>query len=97
MWITCTQAFLFSMVNHQHGLRPTKISINKSKLKGFFCDSTLGPTFGGNRDLQIISGEKRGYSELGFLFDVPPGQQTTYLAGVNKFTVTDYEVFGLYA
>ena len=96
MWITRTQAFLFSMVNHQHGLKPTKISINKSKLKGFFCDNTLGPTFGVNRDLQIISGNRKGYSELGFSFDVPSGQQTTHLAGVKKFTVTDYEVFGFY-
>ena len=95
MWITCTQAFLFSMIN-QHGLRPTKISINKSKLRGFFCDSSLGPTFGGNRDLQIISEKEKGYSELGFSFDVPPGQETTYLAGMNKFTVTDYEVFGFH-
>ena len=95
MWITYTQAFLFSIVN-PHGLRPTRISINKSKLKGFFCDSTLGPTFGGNRDLQIKSEKEKGYSELGFSFEVPPGQQTTYLAGTDKFTVTDYEVFGFH-
>lgn len=72
------------------------MSINKNKLKGFFRDSSLGPTFGGNRDLQIISGKKKGYSDLGFSFDVPPGQQTMFLAGVNKFTVTDYEVFGIH-
>jgi len=87
--------FLFSMIN-QHGLRPTKISINKSKLRGFFCGSSLGLTFGGNRDLQIISEKKKGYSELGFSIDVPPGQQTTYSAGMNKFNVTDYEVFGFH-
>lgn len=94
-WITCTQAFLFSIVN-PHGLKPTKMSITKSKLKGFFCDSSLGPTFGGNRDLQIISEKEIGYSELGVSFDIPPGQQMTYLTGMNKFTVTDYEVFGFH-
>lgn len=94
-WITCTQAFLFSIVNPR-GLKPTKMSITKSKLKGFFCDSSLGPTFGGNRDLQIISEKEIGYSELGVSFDIPPGQQMTNLTGMNKFTVTDYEVFGFH-
>lgn len=77
------------------------MSINRNKLKGFFCDSRLGPTFGGNRDLQVISGNENstpsGYSHLGFSFDVPPGQQATFLAGVKKFTVADYEVFGLHS
>ncbi|KAL9954732.1 hypothetical protein ACROYT_G042305 [Oculina patagonica] len=98
-WITCTQAFLFSIINPQ-GLRPTKMPISKYKLKGFFCDSSLGPTFGGNRDLQVISRNENkslsGYSHLGFSFDVPPGQQATFLAGAKTFTVTDYEVFGLH-
>ena len=93
-----SQAFLFSMVN-PHGLGPTNMPINKNQLKGFYCDCSLGPTFGGNRDLQVISGKVNrntsGYSHLGFCFDAPPGQQATFLAGVKKFTVTDYEVFGL--
>ncbi len=76
------------------------MSINKNKLKGFFCDSSLGPTFGGNRDLQVVSGNENrnptGYSHLGFSFDVPPGQQATFLGGAKEFTVTDYEVFGLH-
>ena len=71
-WITCTQSFLFSMIN-PHGLRPTKLSINKSKFSGLFCDSSLGPKFGGNRDPQIISGKEKAHSEFGFSFDVPPG------------------------
>jgi len=69
------------------------MSINKSNFSDFFCGSSLGPTFGGNRDLQIISEKEKGYSKLGFSFDVPPGQRT-FLVGVN--TVTDYEVFGFH-
>ena len=97
-WVTCTKAFLFSIVN-PHGLGPTKMPINISHVKGFYCDSGLGPTFGGHRDLQIISGNGNrnisGYSHLGLSFDAPPGQQATFLTGMKKFIVTDYEVFGL--
>lgn len=87
------------MVN-PHGLGPTKMPINKIHLKGFYCESSLGPKFGGQRDLEIISrdgeGNISGFSHLGRSFDTPPGQQATFLTGKKEFKVTDYEVFGLH-
>lgn len=74
--------------------------IKKSHLTGFYSDSGLGPKFGGQRDLEIISavdeGIISGFSHLGRSFDTPPGQQATFLTGKKTFKVTDYEVFGLH-
>ena len=36
-----------------------------------------------------------GSSSLGDTYQLPPGQQSTFITGAQKFTVTDYEVFGL--
>jgi len=64
------------------------------------CSSGYGPVFGGGNDLRIsddANTNTESYSNLGFAYERPPGQQATFFTGRNNFTVTDYEVFGLHA
>jgi len=97
-WVTCSQAFLFSMVN-PHGLGPTKLPLVTGEEQfAIYCNSRYGPTFGRWHDL-CISGNANtntsSYSELGTSYQRPPGQQNTFFTGAKNFTVTDYEVFSL--
>ena len=88
----CRHAFLFSFVNPS-GLGQIKLSLITGKEKyGICCDSSHGPVFGGGHDLRISSPNS---SRLGNTYQLPPGQQRTFFTGVQNFTVTDYEVFGL--
>ena len=96
---TCRDAFLFSMVN-PYGLGPTKLGLTSDRQQNaIYCHSSYGPSFGGGSDLRITHDANRGassYSRLGNTYKCPPGQEYTFFTGVEKFTVTDYEVFGLY-
>ena len=59
---------------------------------------SYGPTFGGGHDLHIADSANTGassYSILGSTYECPRGQKRTFFTGVEKFTVTEYEVFGL--
>ena len=97
-YVRCSQAFLFSMVN-PHGLGPTKLPLLTGKEQyAICCGSSTGPTFGGGNDLCISSNANTNtssYSNLGFSYQCPPGQQNTFFTGAKNFTVTDYEVFSL--
>lgn len=87
------------MVN-PHGLGPTKMSRVKHPEYAMYCKSTYGPSFGGGHDLHISGNANSNissHSVLGFSYEGPPsGQQSTFFAGAQSFSVTDYEVFGLY-
>ena len=64
-----------------------------------WCVGAYGPTFGGGRDLHIsISNhpENPCRSYLGHTYECPPGTHSTFFTGAVRFTVTDYEVFGLH-
>jgi len=86
------------MVN-PHGLAPTKLPlVTKAKQHAIYCWRSYGPTFGGGHDLCISSNANSNtssYSNLGFSYQCPPGQQNTFFTGAKNFTVTDYEVFSL--
>ncbi|KAL9954725.1 hypothetical protein ACROYT_G042298 [Oculina patagonica] len=91
----CQDAFLFSMVN-PHGLGPTKMPL-KSQQNAICCGRLNGPTFGFGHDLHISDNANTNtssFSNLGFTYERPPGQQDTFFTGNRYFTVTDYEVFG---
>ena len=53
--------------------------------------------FGGGHDLRISDNANTGPSKsnLGYTYQLPPGQQNMFFTGATNFTVTDYEVFGL--
>ena len=95
----CRDAFLFSMVN-PHGLGPTKSPLKSSRQQcAILSNGSYGPTFGGGYDLCITDNTKTdapSYSYLGNTYECPPGQKSTFFTGSTKFTVTDYEVFGLH-
>ena len=98
-WVRCSQAFLFSMVNPS-GLGPTKLPLIHGKEQhGMFHNNSYGPAFGEGLDLYILGNANtisNSDSNLGFSYQCPPGQQNTFFTGGDTFTVTDYEVFGLY-
>jgi len=96
--VTCSQAFLFSMIN-PHGLGPTKLPlIPRKKQNAIYCGINSGPVFGEGNDLWMskdANTNTSGSSELGITYQCPPGQQCTFFTGATNFIVTDYEVFAL--
>ena len=86
------------MVNPS-GLGPTKMPlVTGNEEYAIYCRDANGPSFGGGCDLFIsdhsITNNKT-YSNLGHTYQLPSGQQSTFFTGVNDFSITDYEVFGL--
>jgi len=92
------------MINPR-GLGPTKMPLKPDKKTSAISgDFAYGPLFGGGvfgwQDLNIsnyANVNTRSYSCLGNAYKCPPGEQSTFFTGSTKFTVTDYEVFGLHA
>ena len=71
----------------------------RQKQYAIFCHSSYGPVFGGGADLHISNDENTATSScsnLGETYECSPGQQRTFFTGSARFTVTDYEVFGLH-
>ena len=97
--MSCHQAFLFSFVNPS-GLAPTKLSpISGKETSAMLCNPSHGPVVGGiGGDLSLSNGAHSNTNEsyLGRTYQLPPGQPyQSFFTGDNKFTITDYEVFGL--
>ena len=70
----------------------------KNQHNAILCNSDYGPTFGGGCDLHITNNANTSgssYSNLGHTYQLPTGQQSTFLTGARDFHVTDYEVFGI--
>jgi len=97
-WVTCSQAFLFSMVN-PYGLGPTKLPlVTGREQNAIYCDDRFGPVFGPANDLCISANANTNTSSssrLGSSYQCPPGQKSMFFTGAACFTVTDYEVFAL--
>ena len=87
------------MVN-PYGLGPTKMPLKTQQQQhAICCDPGYGPVFGSPHDLYISNNANANTSSRSFLgctYERPPGQQDTFFTGSTKFTVTDYEVFGLH-
>ena len=92
------EAFLFSMVNPR-GLAPGKMVLNReNKQHAIYCKNNAGPSFGGGCDLYIsdLANTNRSSScNLGHTYHLPGGYQSTFFTGASRFSVTDYEVFGV--
>ena len=72
--------------------------IPRGEKYGIYCQNNFGPIFGEVHDLCIADKANRRDSSnicLGNSYQCPPGQQSTFFTGAPRFTVTDYEVFGL--
>ena len=85
------------MMNPQ-GVAPSKMPLVKKKQRAIYCDSSYGPTFGGGHDLHVsndASTSSFSESNLGYSYQLPTGQQSTFFTGATNFNVTDYEVFGI--
>lgn len=82
-----------------NGLGSTKLSLIPGKeSNSIYCNGSCGPVFGSGNDLYISNDANKNTTSLSILgssYQCPPGQQSTFFAGANNFTVTDYEVFGL--
>ncbi|PFX29428.1 BTB/POZ domain-containing protein KCTD21 [Stylophora pistillata] len=97
-FLLCTQSFVFSMVN-PHRVTACKLPLVNDQEDAIYCDSYHGPTFGGGYDLHVSNNTNtsgKSYSNLGYSYQLPTGQQYTFFTGAQKFNVTDYEVFGTY-
>ena len=65
-------AFLFSLINEDN--KPVKMKINNNVENAIYCDSKLGPTFGGGKDFCICSNSntnKESFSNLGYTYQHP--------------------------
>ena len=93
-----SQSFVFSMVNPQ-GKAPIKMSLpTVQQQNAIYGKSDYGPTFGGGFDFHISNNANTSgasYSNLGYSYQLPTGQQSTFFTGATNFNVTDYEVFGI--
>ena len=85
------------MVNPQ-GMAPSKMPLVKNQKNAIHCMSDYGPSFGGGHDLHISNNANTSgssYSNLGYSYQLPNGQDNTFFTGAQYFNVTDYEVFGI--
>lgn len=93
-------AFLFSLKNNVQV--PTTMNIKASKIgSAIYCNSGLGPTFGGGNanDLYIVNNPQSSNCSvsIGNAYDCPPGQSgTTFLTGNQNFIVSEIEVFEVF-
>ena len=60
---------------------------------GIFCNSSLGPAFGGGHDFVVSN--SHSYSNLGYSYRAPPSSAdaVSLLAGDNTFSASELEVF----
>jgi hypothetical protein len=98
---TDPNAFIFSLINKQN--KPLKMKCSKCE-SAIYCHNYYGhgPTFGGDlHDLHISdvsNTNKDSYSNLGASYSHPDyaygsNEAKSFLAGSNKFQISDLEVF----
>ena len=89
--------FLFSLKSPSGEVGPTKMRIKQNKYsKAMYHSSSYGPTFGVGHDICIESDANNNsylHSNLGYTYEIPPGQTDTFLVGTEYFKVSDIEVF----
>ena len=95
-------AFIFSLTNKDNQPVKITVSINPNLHKyAFWCHSSIGQTFGGGFDIQIVNNAnrtKKSRSDLGYSYIHPQFAKGTYeaqtfLAGSNPFQLDEIEVF----
>ena len=96
-WHTRTKSFLFSMANAE-GIGPVKMEpLCGQSVYGVCCNATSGPAFGGGHDLHISdasNGANTDSYSFPLSYQFPSNQSSsTFLAGQQYFTVSEYEVF----
>ena len=92
-------AFLFSLVNHDH--KPFKTKIFSNGQNAIYCHPSYGPTFGGGNDIHISCNSNTNsdsYSNFGFSYKYPKYSYKTtkaksILAGAYDFQTVEIEVF----
>ena len=63
---------------------------------GIYCESSYGPTFGGNHDLHIATeanANRNSYSSIGHTYQCPANGNSSFLVGKRHFSVNEVEVF----
>ena len=98
VFYSCTKSFLFSLVNPA-GIGPTKMTLKSANAaNGILCNKDYGPIFGAGHDLMISNAsntKNASQSKLDNTYECPPNQtNTTFLAGNQNFTISEYEIFG---
>ena len=96
-WTSCTESFLFSLVNPS-GTKPTKMPLKgTTDPYGVYCGSPYGPLFGTGHDLVIANGanaNSNSCSSLGSTYLRPANaNSSSFLAGQKNFCVGELEVF----
>ena len=92
---TDPNSFLFSLLNPS-GLQPTKMSpIPGKEGSAVHCHSSCGPRFGAGIDLSIPNGPNSNNCSVNLnnTYQLPPGQNNTFLTGNHNFTLAEMEVF----
>ena len=97
-WSYTSNAFIFSLRNKED-LEPFK-SMVTSSVYAIYRGSGHGPTFGAGYDIYIADNANSNtdsYTNFGHSYSVPSRVQDphTILAGTNKFTPDEVEVFYL--
>ncbi|KAJ5079910.1 mtor-associated protein meak7 [Anaeramoeba ignava] len=103
-----SKAFLFSLRNDQNNRKPEKLSIIEGKEKYAIDNNSIdrlafgknSNSFGGSYDLSLNSNLKTGYSNLGYIYNLPIEMQIkkensqNYLAGsYNSWKVQEIETY----
>ena len=96
-WCKSDKAFLFSLKSPSNEVGPTKMSIKQTQCSyAMHHISTYGPIFGNGNDFLIYSdanNNSNSHSNLGYTYEIPPGQTNTFLVGSTHFKVSEIEVF----
>ena len=97
-YASTSNAFIFSLRNKE-GLGPFKSMVTRPS-NAIYRTSSYGPAFGGGHDINIANNANsntNSHTYFGNSYSVPSGVQDKYtiLAGTNKFTPDEVEVFYL--
>ena len=101
-WVTDPKAFIFSLVNKEE--KPFKVPCSNGGQKAIFCDSKLGPCFGGEGTklkeicMRTDSNKKESYCNFVFAYKHPDYLKDTdkaknILAGSYNFETVEIEVY----
>jgi hypothetical protein len=99
-WKVDNNAFIFSLINQENWPLKIKSRIDKSAI---YCSYFYGPVFGECRDICIYpnsNNNESSFANLGCSFEHPTyvyqsSEANCFLAGSQRFAVSDIEVFQL--
>jgi hypothetical protein len=94
-WIRSNSSFLFSLRNKEN-LAPFIANVIQEH-DAIYCKSNYGPSFGGGHDVHISNNANDNQQSYSYFNSYQPPTGTadanSLLAGSNKFTPTEIEVF----